>query len=83
MEKNMISQKTQLETKVSEKDHTYHCPANAVLDECLEALNVFISYVYGRKKMNEEAAAAQAAAQAVPMAPGQTTLPVTDEVKTQ
>lgn len=71
----MLSQKTQLETKVNEKDHTYHCPANAVLNECLEALNIFTSYIYGRIKQNEEAAAAQAKAQT------EAALPVTDEVK--
>lgn len=71
----MLSQKTQLETKVNEKDHTYHCPANAVLNECLEALNIFTSYIYGRIKQNEEVAKAQMAT------PPQTDLPVTDEVK--
>lgn len=73
MEKNMISQKTQLETKVNEKDHTYHCPNTASLLECLEAINIFRSYIYGRLKENEEVAKAQAEAQATP--------PVTDEVK--
>lgn len=50
----MISQKTQLETKVKDQDHTYHCPVNATLVECLEALNTFRSYIYGRLKEYEE-----------------------------
>jgi len=51
----MISQKTQLETKIKDQDHTYQCPANATLLECLEGLNIFRSYVFGRIKEAEEA----------------------------
>jgi hypothetical protein len=69
----MISQKTQLETKVNEKDHTYHCAVNTSLMECLEALNIFRSYIYGRIKENEDIAKAQSEANP----------PVTDEVKPQ
>lgn len=52
--KNMISQKTQLETKVQDQDHTYLCPTNASLVQCFEALNVFRSYIYGRIKEAED-----------------------------
>jgi hypothetical protein len=76
MENKMISQKTQLETKVNDKEHTFQCAGNSALTECLEALNIFTSYIYGRIKQNEDAAKATPA-------PPQTDLPVTDEVKTQ
>ena len=52
----MISQKTQLETKVKDQDHTYQCPSTATLMECYEALNIFRSYIYGRLKEHEEQA---------------------------
>lgn len=50
----MISQKTQLEVKVKDKNHTYDFPPNATLLECLEALNTFSSYIFGRIKDVEE-----------------------------
>lgn len=55
----MISQKTQLETKVKDQDHTYYCPSTATLLECYEALNTFRSYVYGRLKEHEESQQSQ------------------------
>jgi hypothetical protein len=69
----MISQKSQLETKINDKDHTFQCHSNAPLMECLQALDIFRSYIYGRIKEVEEQAKAQAEAQANPA--------VTDEVK--
>jgi len=50
----MISQKSQLEVKIQEKDHTYQCGPNCPLNECLDALNIFRSYIYGRIKEAEE-----------------------------
>jgi hypothetical protein len=71
----MLSQKTQIETKIADKDHTYQCPNDSSLIACLEALNTFRSYIYGRIKENEEIAKAQAEAQG--------NLPASDEVKPQ
>jgi len=54
--KYMISQKTQLQTKVQGKDHHYQCEPNASLPECFEALSIFRSYILGRIKEAEELA---------------------------
>lgn len=52
--KLVISQKTQLEIKIKDQNHTYHCPANATLLECFDALNTFRAYIFGRIKELEE-----------------------------
>jgi len=50
----MISQKTQLQIEVQGKNHLYQCEPNCSLQEVLEALSVFRSYIYGRMKEDEE-----------------------------
>ncbi len=52
----MISQKTQLETKINEKAFSFQCEPSASLQECFEGINVFRSYIFGRIKEAEEAA---------------------------
>ena len=51
----MISQKTQLETKVKGLDHKYQCEPNCPLVDCLEALDTFRFYIIGRIKEAKEA----------------------------
>lgn len=50
----MISQKTQLETKVNEKPFIFQCEPNASLTECFEAISIFRSYIIGRIKEADE-----------------------------
>lgn len=50
----MISQRTQLETKVNEKTHMYQCDPLASLQDVLQALNTFRSYIVGRIKESED-----------------------------
>lgn len=50
----MLSQKSQLMTKVNDKEHVFQCDPSASLAEVLQALDFFRSYVYGRIKEDED-----------------------------
>ena len=50
----MISQKTQLETKINERDYTFHCALDAPLNDAFAAVDTFRSYLFGRIKEVEE-----------------------------
>ena len=50
----MISQKTHLETQVQDKKYIFQCEATAVLNDTLQALDIFRSYIYGRIKQLED-----------------------------
>ena len=50
----MIQQKTQLTTKINDKEHIYQCDPNSSLSDVYESLNVFRNYIFGRIKEQEE-----------------------------
>ena len=57
----MLKNKTHLETDVEGKIHSYACEFNTPIDHAIQALDTFRSYLYGRKKEQEEAIAAKKA----------------------
>jgi hypothetical protein len=65
----MLKNKTCLETEIEGKVHSYACEFNTQIDHALQALDTFRSYLYGRKKEQEEAQAAAAKAAEQPPAP--------------
>lgn len=63
----MISQKTQLDINVGDKNFIFQCEPNSSLQEVYSALDQLRSYVYGRIKEAEDA---QKAAQEAPKSEG-------------
>lgn len=51
----MISQKSQLETKINDRDYTFQCAVDAPLNDAFAAVDTFRSYLFGRIKEIEEA----------------------------
>lgn len=66
----MLKNKTHLETDVEGRMHSYACEFNTPIDHALQALDTFRSYLYGRKKEQEEAQAQAKAADEQPQAEG-------------